>query len=76
MYFLEAGLVLLVAPWSPFWFRNVFAQHPPVADLLANPYVRGAVSGIGLITALAGLAELAGAFSRRRRPDPSRPSTP
>ncbi|MEX1127489.1 MAG: hypothetical protein WD227_11575 [Vicinamibacterales bacterium] len=76
MYFLEAGLVLLVAPWSPFWFRNVFAQYPAVADLLANPYVRGAVSGIGLVTALAGLAELAGAFSRRGRQDPGRPSTP
>jgi hypothetical protein len=76
VYFLEAGLVLLVAPWSPFWFRNVFAQHPTVAHLLANPYVRGAVSGIGLITALAGLAELAGAFSRRGRREPPPASAP
>ena len=59
--------MLLVAPWSPFWFRNVFAQYPLVADLLANPFVRGGVSGIGLITALAGLAELAGVFTQRRQ---------
>ena len=65
--------MLLVVPWSPFWFRNVFSQYPFVADLLANPFVRGGVSGIGLITALAGLAELAGAFSRRRR-EPRVPS--
>lgn len=65
--------MLLVAPWSGFWFRNAFAQNATVAELLANPYVRGAVSGIGLITATAGLAELAGAFSRRRRPDPAEP---
>jgi hypothetical protein len=62
--------VLLVAPWSAFWFRNVFAQDPLVAQLLANPFVRGAVSGVGLITASAGLAELAGALSRRRREPP------
>lgn len=68
MYFLEAGLVLLVAPWSPFWFRNVFAQSPAVAEVLANPFVRGAVSGIGVITAAAGLAELAGTLRRRQEP--------
>ena len=63
--------MLLVAPWSPFWFRNVFAQYPLVAELLPNPFVRGAVSGIGLITASAGLAELAGALSRRRGEPPA-----
>jgi hypothetical protein len=73
-YFLEAGLVLLVAPWSGFWFRNVFAQNAVVADLLSNPFVRGTVSGIGLITATAGLAELAGAFSRGRRREPEPPA--
>jgi hypothetical protein len=60
----------VVAPWSAFWFRNVFAQYPAVAHLLANVYVRGAVTGIGLMTALAGLAELAGALPRRRQQDP------
>jgi hypothetical protein len=34
--------------------------------------VRGGVSGIGAITALAGLAELAGIFSRHVR-DPGQP---
>ncbi|MBA2604454.1 MAG: hypothetical protein H0U94_12780 [Acidobacteria bacterium] len=35
--------------------------------MLASPYTRGAVSGLGFITVLAGLAELASAFSARRR---------
>ena len=65
-YFLEAGLVLLIAPWSPFWDRNVFAGMSPAIDaLLASSYTRGAVSGVGLITLAAGLAELAGAFGSR-----------
>jgi hypothetical protein len=33
-----------------------------------SPYVRGAVTGVGVITAVAGLAELGGAIASRRRP--------
>jgi hypothetical protein len=33
-----------------------------------NAFFRGAVSGVGVITALAGLAELGGAFRRRQQP--------
>ena len=35
-------------------------------SLLSNVFVRGAVSGIGGLTTLAGLAELAGLFFRQR----------
>jgi hypothetical protein len=66
-YFLEAGLVLVVAPWSPFWERNFFATSVPALEwLLSNLFFRGAVSGIGAVTALAGLAELAGFFTARK----------
>jgi hypothetical protein len=66
-YFIEAGLILIVAPWSPFWDRNFFgARLPLLGWVLSNLFVRGAVSGIGAITALAGLAELAGIFTARR----------
>lgn len=58
-----------MAPWSTFWDRNAFAQIPFVASWLSNEFFRGAVSGIGVITATAGLAELAGAFRRRRAPE-------
>ncbi len=56
-----------MAPWSGFWDRNFFAQTPALSSWLSNPFVRGAVSGVGVITASAGLAELAGAFGLRRR---------
>ena len=63
--------MLIVAPWSAFWERNFFVDAVPLLQqLAANPFVRGAVSGIGAITALAGLAELAGLFRRRRGPEP------
>ena len=59
--------MLIVAPWSGFWDRNFFAQSPGTAAWMANTFFRGAVSGIGVITASAGLAELAGVFGLRRR---------
>jgi len=66
-YFLEAGLILIVAPWSGFWDRNFFAGTMPVIDaVLASPYARGAVSGVGIVTLLGGLAEIGGAFASRR----------
>ena len=65
-YFLEAGLVLIVAPWSAFWDRNFFvARIPQLAEFFGSPVARGAVSGIGLVTTLAGLAEFGTAFNRR-----------
>lgn len=67
-YFLEAGLILVVAPWSGFWEHNFFVGRLPALEpLLSNLFVRGAVSGIGAITAFAGLAELAGLLGARRR---------
>ena len=37
--------------------------------LLTNNFVRGAVSGLGLVNVLAALGELADVFSSRRRAD-------
>jgi hypothetical protein len=58
--------VLIVAPWSGFWDQNFFAQWPGVASWLSSNFVRGGVTGIGVITAVAGLAELGGAFGLGR----------
>jgi hypothetical protein len=58
-FFLEIGFVLIVIPWSAFWDRNYFAELlPPLQALITNNFVRGAVSGLGLINVLAGLTEL------------------
>ena len=70
-YFLEAGLILVIAPWTNFWNINIFFHgHSSVQDFLASPFVRGAVSGVGGITALAGVAELATAIVARHREGP------
>ena len=58
-FFLEIGFVLIVVPWSEYWDRNYFAQALPVVRaLITNNFVRGAVSGLGVINVSAGLAEL------------------
>jgi hypothetical protein len=67
-YFLEVGLLLVFAPWSAFWDRNYFASlAPAIGEATKNPYVRGAVSGLGLINIIAGAAELFSVFSSPRR---------
>jgi len=43
------------------------------SDWVANAFVRGAVTGIGVITAFAGLVELAGVFGLGRNAGPSTP---
>ena len=65
----------MVAPWSGFWDRNLFTQMPALTAWLSNAFVRGAVSGVGVITATAVLAELAGAFRLRRNAPVSEDST-
>lgn len=78
-YFLEAGFILIVAPWSSFWEHNRFAQaRPALAAILDSPYARGAVTGVGVLTAIAGLVELAAVVwskGRRRSAGPEPPSS-
>jgi hypothetical protein len=53
-----------------FWDRNFFfASFPSALPVVRNTFVRGAVSGIGVVTVLAGVAELAAAFAARRPAD-------
>jgi hypothetical protein len=57
-----------VAPWSGFWDHNRFVQaRPGIEALLASPYARGAVTGIGVITVFAGIAELVSVVAARAR---------
>ena len=70
-FFLEVGLLLVVLPWSGFWERNYFAMTwPALRELLTNNFVRGAVTGLGLVNLYAGFADLAIVFASR----PAHPS--
>ena len=76
-FFLEVGLLLVVVPWSAFWDRNYFtARWPAIRPWVANNFVRGGVTGLGVINLVAGFADLALVFSVRERGDRSRPPAP
>ena len=60
----------MIAPWkAAFWDHNFFIDRLPplVESVLGNVFVRGAVSGIGGLTAIAGLAEIVALFGLRSR---------
>ena len=58
-FFLEVGLLLVVLPWSAFWERNYFASMwPGLGPLLKNNFIRGGVSGVGVVNLIAGFADL------------------
>lgn len=66
-FFLEAGFALIVVPWSAFWDRNYFAQSFPVVQaIITNNFVRGAVSGLGVINLAVGVRELVSVLMARR----------
>lgn len=70
--FLELGFVLIVVPWSAFWDRNYFVQTlPSLQGIITNNFVRGAVSGLGLINVYAGVAELVAMLIARRVDQPA-----
>ncbi|RZP29292.1 hypothetical protein EVA25_01910 [bacterium] len=58
LYFVEVGLVLLIAPWTVYWERNIFVEmYPALEPYLLVQTVRGAVSGLGLINLFAAVTE-------------------
>lgn len=67
----------MVAPWSSVWEHNRFVEaRPGLEAILDSPYARGGVTGIGVITALAGIVELGSVFAaraRRREADRAQP---
>jgi hypothetical protein len=64
--------VLIVVPWSVLWERNAFvAALPFLHDVTSNHFVRGAVSGLGVVNVWAGFAELAGLMIGRTSSPPA-----
>ena len=57
--FLEVGLLLVVVPWSTYWDRNLFLREWPSArSVVVSPYVRGAVTGLGLVNLAGAVADV------------------
>ena len=68
--YVEVGLLLVVLPWSAFWEHNYFVYAwPALRPVLINLFLRGAVSGLGVVNLFAGFAELAPVFAVGSSPD-------
>ena len=56
---LEIGLFLLIFPWTEYWDNNFFsALIPDWLQYWDNMYVRGAVSGLGVVNLYICLVEI------------------
>ena len=63
-------MLLIVLPWSGFWDRNYFGSAwPGLRPILTNNFVRGAVTGLGVVNLFAGLVDLAILFETQVRHD-------
>jgi hypothetical protein len=50
LFCLEIGLILLLLPWTLLWDNNFFVSlFPGWSRFWLNSYVRGAVSGLGVV---------------------------
>lgn len=74
LYCIEAGIFLVWAPWTAFWNRT-FVSLPwsGLGRWMIDPWIRGAITGFGLIHLVWGLHDLERWYSRgarRRRATP------
>lgn len=55
---LLVGTILIVVPWTALWDTNYLLQpYPAVRALLLSGYLRGTVSGLGLLNILLAVDE-------------------
>ena len=64
LVWIELGVALILAPWSDYWEMNYFLyQYPGLGLIASNSFLRGAISGLGVLNVLFALETL-----RRRNP--------
>lgn len=67
LYCLEAGLFFTIVPWTRVWLVNPVLHHNLTVGLLAdNPWVRGLVSGFGVVHLLIGVKDIIRISHERR----------
>ena len=60
IFSVELGIVLVLLPWKDVWTNNsFFASYPGLRLWLNHDFVRGAVSGLGLLNIWIGISEAA-----------------
>ncbi len=59
LFCFELGFFLIFVPWSALWENNVLLSYSlPLRGFVLNNFVRGAVSGLGVVDVVLGLTEL------------------
>jgi hypothetical protein len=67
LFCLEVGIILTALPWTRIWTDNsLLLGYPQVREFLMRNFVRGLVSGLGLVDIWMGVAE---AVRYRETPD-------
>jgi hypothetical protein len=69
LLWVELGILVLLLPWTEWWNMNYFLRFNGFATLIQNPYVRGAISGVGVLNVLLALQS----FRLRNLPVAARP---
>jgi hypothetical protein len=58
LFCLEVGIILTVLPWTRIWSENsLLVGRPQLREFLMQNFVRGLVSGLGLVDIWMGIAE-------------------
>ncbi|MBI2682862.1 MAG: hypothetical protein HYX26_06545 [Acidobacteriales bacterium] len=58
MFFIELGMLLVLLPWTPLWTNNsLLSTHLSLREWLNLGFVRGAMSGLGLVNIWFGIYE-------------------
>ena len=59
LYCVEAGLFFTVVPWTRIWTLNpLLHNHIAIGILADNPFVRGFISGVGVVHILIGVKDM------------------
>ena len=68
VYLIESGLLLAAAPWTKLWDRNYFAARvPAIQAFMLSDSGWTLVELVGVLTMMAGVADLYSTFARRAR---------
>lgn len=68
IYCLEAGLFFTVVPWTRVWTMNPWLhQNLTIGLWVDNPFVRGFISGFGVVHILLGVKDFLRLTRARRR---------
>jgi hypothetical protein len=58
LFCLEVGIILAALPWTGIWTENsLLLGYPRIREFLMQNFVRGLVSGLGLVDIWMGVAE-------------------